>query len=188
MPSRVDDLVVVADAVLMRWATDLEVAPGEEEWQETDGGTRSRPDRRARLVAALAARTRPRGGVRLRQSLEMARVGSRSPMETRSRLLVVRAGLPEPELNVAIHGPSGWLLEGDLVWRRERVIAEYQGGHHGGRRRRSLDEARRALAEDEAWTVVEIYAEDHHRPPRRRALLRRLAGHLGVGTAGLDLR
>jgi hypothetical protein len=108
-------------------------------------------------------------------------------METRSRLLVVRAGLPEPELNLAVHGPGGWLLEGDLVWRRQRVIAEYQGGHHGGRRRRSLDEARRALAEDEAWAVVEIYAEDHHHAPRRRALLRRLAGHLGVDPATLDL-
>lgn len=189
----VDDLVVLADVALMHWATVVAVAPGEEEWQavsrweETRIGVQSRPDHRDRLRAALDARTRPRGAVRLRQALADARVGSRSPMETRSRLLVVRAGLPEPELNVAISGHGGWLLEGDLVWRRERVIAEYQGEHHGGRRRRSMDEARRALAEDEAWTVVEIYAEDHHHPPRRRALLRRLAGHLGVDPASLEL-
>lgn len=192
-PFTVDDLVVLADAVLMRWATLVEAAPGEEEWQavsrweQTDPVGGSRPDHRDRLAAALGARTRPRGAVRLRQSLALTRVGSRSPMETRSRLLVVRAGLPEPELNVAVHGPSGWLLEADLLWRRQRVVAEYQGEHHGGRRRRSIDEARRALAEDEGWTVVEVYAEDHHRPPRRRALLRRLAGHLGVDPATLHL-
>lgn len=189
----VDDLVVVADAVLMRLATTVEVTEGEEEWQAVSRfeGDRladgARVDHRDRLRVALEARVRPRGAVRLRRALVLARVGSRSPMETRSRLLVVRAGLPEPELNAAVHAPGGWLLEGDLVWRGQRVIAEYQGGHHAGRRRRSLDEARRALAEDEGWTVVEIYAEDHHRPPRRRALLCRLATALGVDPHALDL-
>ncbi|CAN7362967.1 hypothetical protein [Knoellia sp. LjRoot47] len=188
----VDDLVVVTDAVLMALAERVVVRPGEEEWQavarhhlEREGG--ARPDRREVLAEALSRRTSPRGARRLREALHLARVGARSPMETVTRLLVLRGGLPEPELNGAVFGAGGWILEGDLVWRDQRVVAEYQGEHHGGRRQRSHDVARRSLAEDEGWTVVEIWAEDVFQRHRRIALLRRLGHHLGVDPDGLRL-
>lgn len=189
----VEDLVVVADEVLMRMAEQVEVRPGEEEWEAIARfeiermGSRERPDRRAELAAVLAARVRARGAIRLRESLRLARVGSRSPMETRARLLVVRRGFPEPELNVEVSGVGGWLLEGDLVWRRAKVIGEYQGEHHGGRRQRSIDVGRRSLVEDEGWKVVEFWAEDLYQQLRRRALLCRLAAKLGLDPEVLDL-
>lgn len=188
----VDDLTVVADEILMRLAQSVDVLPGEEEWQavarhDQDREFDPRPDRRDRLQAALAIRVRPRGARRLRAALDQARVGSRSPMETRTRLLLVRRGFPEPGLNVTITGPEGRLLEGDLVWRERRVIGEYQGEHHGGRRQCSVDVARRNLAEDDGWTVVEIWAEDLYATTRRRRLLLRLADKLGLDRSDLDL-
>ena len=188
----VDDLVVVADAVLMRMAEQVDVHDGEEECQavsrfDADRQGNRRPDRRAELVAALGRRTRARGARRLRQALALARVGSRSPMESRTRLLLVRRGFPEPELNVEVNGPGGRLLEGDLVWRDRKVIGEYQGAHHAGRRQRSVDVARRNLAEDDGWRLVEIWAEDVFQAARRRDFLRRLAHKLGLDPRSLDL-
>jgi very-short-patch-repair endonuclease len=90
-------------------------------------------------VAALAtiddlrARCRPGDvGVRVaRLALERIRVGAESPMETAMRLLVVDAGLPEPDLHVAVHDPEGRFLgRADMVWPAERVALEYDGDHH----------------------------------------------------------
>jgi hypothetical protein len=150
----VDDLVVVGDVVVNR----LE------------------PGGHAALRAALDARTRPRGKARLTEALFLVRVGSRSPMETRSRLMFGRAGFPEPALNAAVYDANGgWLLEGDLVWHQHRVIGEYQGADHASRKRRSADSFRIGLAGDEDYTVIEIYAEDIYGRARRRTLLRRFA-------------
>ncbi|MFC7489508.1 MULTISPECIES: hypothetical protein [unclassified Knoellia] len=188
-----DDLVVLADAVLMRLAEQIEVRPGEEEWEAVArfdmerGDGAPRLDRHDVLHRALDRRVRPRGAKRLRLALGLARVGSRSPMETRSRLLFVRRGFPEPELNATLTGPGGRLLEGDFVWRDQKVIGEYQGAHHGGRRQRSVDVARRDLAEDDGWRMVEFWAKDVHQATRRRTFLRRLAGRLGLDLESLDL-
>lgn len=88
------------------------------------------------LREALARRTATRGlrGARaLREALAWVRVDSDSPMETRSRLLFCRHGLPEPEINVAVMSGTGsqFLCRGDFVWRDTKVIGEYQGSHHG---------------------------------------------------------
>ena len=100
-------------------------------------------------------------------------------MESRARLMFVRAGFPEPEVNADVfdsHG--GWLLEGDLVWRRQRVIGEYQGADHASMRRRSADASRATCAEAEDYRIVEIFAEDVYRGARRRACLSRFAREL----------
>ena len=76
----IDDLVVMGDAVVNR----LE------------------PEGIATLRSALDSRTRPRGRARLMAAGGLIRVGSRSPMETRTRLMFHRAGFPEPELNAEV--------------------------------------------------------------------------------------
>jgi hypothetical protein len=157
-----DDLVVAADAVLARRPA------GAEE-----------PDRR--LHDALASRVRPRHRRMLEAALELARPGVRSPMETRARLMFHRAGFPEPEVNGAIHADDGgWLAEGDLVWRRQRVVGEYQGTVHAGIRNRSRDAHRNGLLDDEGWRVLELYSDDVFSAPRRRATLTRFARALGL--------
>lgn len=140
------------------------------------------------LSEALRRRNRPRGAVVLRQVLTLLRPGVRSPMETRARLMFLDAGFPEPEVNAPVTDAAGeWLAEGDLVWRRERVVGEYQGEHHAGRLRRSEDAFRRELLEDHDWRVKELWAEDLRRGPRRVATLTSFARALDLDPATLRI-
>jgi very-short-patch-repair endonuclease len=52
-------------------------------------------------------------------------------METTLRLAIIRAGLPEPEVNWAILDVGG-TFQGfaDLAFPRFRVLVEYDGDHH----------------------------------------------------------
>jgi hypothetical protein len=130
-----------------------------------------RPVGVAALSEALRNRNRPRGAVALRQALALVRPRVRSPMETRARLMFVHAGFPEPEVNAAVTDESGgWLAEGDLVWRQQQVVGEYQGEEHAARRRRSGDAFRRELLTDHGWRVKELWAEDLRHGARRRRL------------------
>ncbi|MEO6790150.1 MAG: hypothetical protein ABI249_07485 [Ornithinibacter sp.] len=167
----VGDLVVAADAVVAA----LDARAG-------------RQVGIAMLRSALAARVRPRGGINLRRALARARHGVRSPMETRARLMFVDAGFPEPEVNAPLTDVAGeWLAEGDLVWRPQRVVGEYQGGHHAERKRRSEDAFRRRLLEDQRWHVEELWAEDVRRGPRRRTTLLVFAHALGLDPCTLQI-
>lgn len=162
----VDDLVVAGDALLGRCG----------------------PDPVRGLGDVLGSRVRPRGSVALTEALGLLRPGVRSPRETRSRLMFVRAGFPEPEVNASVTDRwGGWLLEGDLVWRRQRVVGEYQGEQHASRRRRSSDAHRSGLARDEGWTVLELWSEDLDLAPRRRTTLLRFAAALGLERSDLRL-
>jgi hypothetical protein len=172
-----DDLVVIGDQVVTRLGGEPE--PGE------------RPAERyaracAVLAGALRSRLRPRGNSVLMSALELVRAPVRSPMETRARLMFHRAGFPEPQVNADAHGrEGGWLLEGDLVWREQRVVGEYQGRDHASIKRRSYDADRQAVAREEGWRVLEIYAEDVFHRPRRLACLRRFARELELDPADL---
>ena len=54
-----------------------------------------------------------------------------SPMETRLRMLLVLAGLPEPSINVKIRAVDGEVLRRyDLSFPTVRVIVEYDGRQH----------------------------------------------------------
>ncbi len=134
------------------------------------------------LGDALAARQRPRGVRGLREALRWIRLGSDSPMETRARLLFCRHGLPEPALNETVaHAGGGFVCRSDFVWRRQRVIGEYQGSDHFESFRRGDDDiSRRLLVEDEDWKYLEFTRNDYFSTPRRRAMLLRCARYLGV--------
>jgi hypothetical protein len=81
------------------------------------------------LDEAVDARTGRRGVRALIAARADLRSGSASARETRCRLLVVRAGFPEPELNGSIE-LSGGTTPGDLVFREYRVLLEYDGEQH----------------------------------------------------------
>ena len=143
----------------------------------------------APLATTLAGRVRPRHAVALAEALALVRPGVRSPMETRTRLVFHRAGFPEPEVNAAIHaGDGGWLAEGDLVWRKQRVVGEYQGEVHAGIRNRSRDSYRNGLLGDEGWRVLEIFAEDVYDAWRRMRVLERFAHALALDLRTLRIR
>ncbi|MBM7502821.1 endonuclease domain-containing protein [Agromyces aurantiacus] len=82
-------------------------------------------------VAAAIARFGSRRGARnVREAGVRLRERSASPQETRLRELLVRAALPEPELNAPITLAGGVITHGDLVYAAYRVVVEYDGEQH----------------------------------------------------------
>jgi len=78
-----------------------------------------------------AASTGRPGAGRLRAALEWMRPGTDSWRETMLRLALVRRGVPEPEVNGVIIDDRGTVIaHGDLVWREQRLIVEYEGREH----------------------------------------------------------
>jgi Protein of unknown function (DUF559) len=65
------------------------------------------------------------------RAARLMREGVDSPMETRVRLLIVLAGLPEPSVNVIVRGEDGsWRMRFDLCYLEQRLIVEYDGRQH----------------------------------------------------------
>ena len=89
-----------------------------------------------------------------------------SVMETDLRLLLRFARLPEPEVNGIITDALGsFLARGDLVFRRWRVVVEYDGWHHErDARQRQKDHLRRERLEASGWRVIVVTIEDMKRP------------------------
>lgn len=101
------DLVIVGDALVRRRA----FTPA-----ELVSACRESSDRHA--AAALRA-------------AEMVRDGVDSPMETRLRLLIVLAGLPEPTVDFRVHDSFGKVIRRfDLSYPDLRLIVEYDGRQH----------------------------------------------------------
>ena len=84
----------------------------------------------AEIDAGLSAQGGRRGARALREARELIRPAVHSPRETATRLLLVRAGFPEPEANGRIELSNGRVIHGDLVFRAARVVLEYEGGQH----------------------------------------------------------
>lgn len=98
-----------------------------------------------------------RGLRRAKEAIKLIRVGSDSPQESLLRLALVRAGLPEPELNVPIISEDGVRHhEPDLSYRKYKVGIEYEGEHHGEERQIVRDIARSERYAALGWTEVRI--------------------------------
>jgi hypothetical protein len=110
------------------------------------------------LAAALATAPGRRGLGRLTAALEQIRPNTDSARETLLRLLVVRAGFPEPEVNGAISNSYGAVVaHGDLVYRDYRTILEYDGGHHRDDDRQfNIDIDRLDQLMEEEWRVIRV--------------------------------
>ena len=72
-----------------------------------------------------------KGIARLRTAVRLADPKAESPMETKLRLLICRAGLPRPECQVELFDAAGrFLARTDLYYRDQRLAIEYDGGTH----------------------------------------------------------
>ena len=116
-------------------------------------------------VLALSERyPRARGIRQLRELLTLVDGGASSPRESRIRLLLIDAGFPQPETQIAVlRGvtPVAWL---DMGWRDFQVAVEYDGDHHRKNRRQYVkDIARLRMLEALGWIVVRVIAEDKPR-------------------------
>ncbi|RFA11992.1 hypothetical protein B7R21_11710 [Subtercola boreus] len=99
---------------------------------------------------------RGRGKRRLAAALDLVREGVESPMETALRLLLIRDGLPEPEVNVDIRTPSGGFAgRADLYYPEFRLIVEYDGEQHRFNREIYAEDQRRIARLIEAGETVQ---------------------------------
>jgi hypothetical protein len=107
-----------------------------------------------RRVAAF----RGRGARKAASAVQWVRPGAESRPETLLRLVIARAGLPEPEVNAEIRDAAGRLLgRADLLYRRWKVIVEYDGeGHRTSSRQYERDETRLEDFALEGFRVVRI--------------------------------
>ncbi|MDQ0770735.1 hypothetical protein QF031_003484 [Pseudarthrobacter defluvii] len=98
-----------------------------------------------------------RGLRKAKEALELIRVGSDSAQETMLRLAIVRAGLPEPELNVPIITEDGVRHhEPELSYRKYKIGIEYEGEHHGEDSQIARDITRSERYAALGWTEVRI--------------------------------
>ncbi len=121
----------------------------------------------ARLAGELLARPGLPGLRRARAALALASEHSRSPAETRLRLLAVdRAGIPAAVLvNCAVRDPSGRLLGiADLLDREAGLVVEYDGAEHRGERRSSRDAVKDDDLRDVGLEVTRVTGRDLRDP------------------------
>jgi len=113
------------------------------------------------------------GVARARRVLQLAAPGTKSPQESRLRLLwVLDAGLPPPLVNPQLVHRDGYLLgEVDLFDPESGLVAEYDGGHHASAEQRSIDHARRERLQQAGVRVVQHTTTDLCRT-RGRAVIR----------------
>lgn len=101
-----------------------------------------------------------RGIAKARQAIDILDGAAESPGESLSRATLVLGGIPRPECNVDIFDDGQWIAQADMAWRRQRVIAEYDGIVHLPEEQRRKDAARRNLLTDNGWIQFVFTARD----------------------------
>ncbi|WP_249777368.1 endonuclease domain-containing protein [Arthrobacter sp. C9C5] len=139
----VDELTVVADHLLRRPRPQLE--------------GRAEPYASKEELAEMLDRHKGTPGIRkARLALEQARIGADSAPETRLRLALCRAGLPEPELNLITALRPGVVRQPDLAYPECRVAVEYEGAVHSEPAQVVRDIAREEDFTSAGWILVRI--------------------------------
>jgi hypothetical protein len=123
------------------------------------------PESLCTAVVTLPGRT----GRRAREAASYVRPRVDSAMETRLRMLLVLAGIPEPEVNLTLRDVDGAPVRRfDLSWPAVKVVVEYDGRHHVVREEtweRDLD--RREWMDDDGWRIVVVTANGIYADPQR---------------------
>ena len=118
------------------------------------------------LVAACAASGARHAATALRAA-RLVRSDVDSPMETRLRLLIVLAGLPEPEVNHTIRDEYGRVKRRfDLSYPSVRLIVEYDGRQHVEIKQNwDSDLGRREELDDTGWRILVVTSRGIYRDP-----------------------
>jgi hypothetical protein len=102
-----------------------------------------------------------RGLVQLRQVLRLMDGGAESPQETRTRLLLVRSGLPKPETQIRVLDRSNYpFARLDMGYREPKVAIEFDGAQHWTDPvRRTADIDRHAELAALGWRIVRVSSD-----------------------------
>lgn len=103
------------------------------------------------------------------RAASLVRSGVDSPMESRLRLLLVLAGLPEPVVNHIEYDEHGrWVRRYDLSYPQLRLAIEYDGRQHAESDRQwERDVERREDLDRADWRIVVVLAKGLYREPGR---------------------
>ncbi|MGO4598987.1 hypothetical protein [Terrabacter sp. 2RAF25] len=120
----------------------------------------------AELVSRASAKSGPYSHL-ARRAASLVRAGVDSAMETRLRLLIVLAGLPEPEIDHRVHDHDGALLRRyDLSYLPFPLIIEYDGRQHAESDQQWLsDIGRDEVLDDERIRRLVIVSRDLYSTP-----------------------
>ena len=89
------------------------------------------------------------------QARALMRANTDSPKETELRLLLIRAGLPEPAINRPLFDEAGgWVQDPDMSYEELKIAIQYDGGHHATPAQRRSDIFRDENARELGWLVV----------------------------------
>ena len=110
-----------------------------------------------RRLDALAGRPGVQRGRRL---MKWVVPGTDSLYETRTRLVLVRAGLPVPAVNLPVRCYNGFTYHVDMGYEVEKVAVEFDGQVHvGDKRQMEIDAARRNDIQGEGWFMITVTAQ-----------------------------
>jgi hypothetical protein len=109
-------------------------------------------------LIALADSSTGKGARLARRAARLVRTGVDSASESRLRLLMVLAGLPEPKVNLIVREADGqWWRRFDLCFPELKLIIEYDGRQHAEDAQQwSSDLLRRELLERQGWRLIVI--------------------------------
>jgi hypothetical protein len=124
-----------------------------------------------------------RGLVQLREVLDLMDGGAESPQETRTRLVLIDAGLPRPQTQIVVRDDYGVpFARIDMGWEEFLVGVEYDGPQHWtdpSRRTRDIDKY--AELDDRGWRMVRV--NDHLLRYRRGVIVARVCAALQAAGA-----
>jgi len=105
-------------------------------------------------------------GVKLaRCALPLLRPDTDSLYETRTRLVLVDAGLPTPAVNLPVWCPSiGFTYHVDMGYEKARTGVEFDGLGHSDRQQMDIDANRRRDLQDAGWLLISVTSTQLRRP------------------------
>ena len=114
-----------------------------------------------RLIDATRNWSGP-GAKGARRAATFTRHGVDSPQESRLRMLLVLAGLPEPEVNTIVrHSDGSWKLRFDLSYADFKILIEYDGRQHAfDAHQWQRDLKRREELDCLGWRIIVVTGQD----------------------------
>lgn len=148
----------------------------------------------ARIEAVAKNHRGLRGVVPLRQVLKLMDGGAESPQETRTRLLLIRSGLPKPTTQIKVRNKFGVVFARiDMGYEEFKVGVEYDGPQHWtDPKRRAADIERYVELAAQGWVIIRVSSQLlRYRPEvvvARVCAALRAAGCPWLAECGLDVR
>lgn len=123
-------------------------------------------------LRSFCEQTTSRGASHAQLAASYVRERVDSPMETRLRMLIVLAGLPEPEVNRIVRDEFGVPVRRyDLSYPSSRTAVEYDGRHHIEREDQwESDLERREASDGDGYRLLVVIAKGIYLEPERTLL------------------